>query len=166
MTEAPKVVDFLLGGWQVNGIGTWQKGTPISLSMGNNVNNTFLGSPGQRVSTNGKNPERTGPIHERLNSYFDQTAFFPTPNFQFGNVGRFLPNVRFPSRYDFDGSVFKNFIIREGIRTEFRMEAFNAFNHPLWNNPGTDISNPATFGIVQTKNNDRRQIQLALKLVF
>jgi len=45
----------------------------------------------------------------------------------FGNAGRnFLNN---PSRLNFDMSLLKHFAVREGSEVEFRLEAFNVFNH-------------------------------------
>jgi hypothetical protein len=65
-----------------------------------------------------------------------------------------------------DFSLFMAFTIREGFKTEFRAEAFNFFNHPIWNGPGTNVSTPGTFGIVQNKGGQRRVMQLVLRLVW
>ena len=46
------------------------------------------------------------------------------------------------------------------------MEAFNAFNHPVWNGPGTTVNQPGVFGVINTKGGQRRQVQLALKIQF
>lgn len=170
LTSAPRAVDWVLGGWQVNGIASWQTAVPLQITQGvppgNIINNTNLGSPGQRPNNNGTSAKKTGPIHERLGSYFDQSVFSQAPNFTFGSVSRTSPDLRGPAQNSFDASVFKGFQIREGFRTEFRVEAFNALNHPLWNNPGTNVADPGTFGIIQTKGNQRRELQLALKLMF
>ena len=66
----------------------------------------------------------------------------------------------------FDASLFKRFRIRESGSVEFRAEAFNAFNHPIWNAPGTNVTTPGSFGIITSKGGQRRQFQLALKLSF
>ncbi len=50
----PKAADFVLGGWQINGIMTFQKGIPIAISNGGNSAN--LGAPGLRPTDNGQNP--------------------------------------------------------------------------------------------------------------
>ncbi|HYP14471.1 MAG TPA: hypothetical protein VEQ63_11155, partial [Bryobacteraceae bacterium] len=163
MNSAPRPVEWVLGGWQINGIATWQTAVPLQITQNNNTN---LGASGQRPNNNGQSAKRTGPIEDRLNSYFDQSVFSQAPNFTFGNTSRTSPDLRGPSPNAFDASVFKNFQIREGFRAEFRLEAFNALNYARWNNPGTNITQPGTFGIIQTKNNDRRELQLALKLNF
>jgi hypothetical protein len=48
---------------------------------------------------------------------------------------------------------------------QFRLEAFNIFNHAQFQTPGGNINNPATFGIV-TAANAPRIMQVALKYVF
>jgi hypothetical protein len=164
MTDAPAALDMALGGWQVNGILTLQTALPIAISNGGN--NSQLGSTGQRPNNNGKSAKKTGPIEDRLNSYFDQSVFSQAGNFTFGNTSRFSPDLRGPRDNNLDLSLFKRFRIRESMFTEFRAEAFNAFNHPIWNGPGTTVTQPGTFGIVQQKGGQRRVMQLALRLQF
>jgi hypothetical protein len=164
LNALPKAAEYVLGGWQINGITTFQTGIPLQISNGGNFTN--LGSPGQRPNNNGKSAKKTGPIENRLNSYFDQTVFSQAGNFTFGNTSRTSPDLRGIGRRDFDFSIFKRFYFRERANVEVRAEAFNAFNHPYWNNPGTTVNAPGTFGIINTKSGDRRQIQLALRLQF
>jgi hypothetical protein len=164
MTSAPRALDAALGGWQVNGILTLQTALPMQITQ--NGNNTQLGSSGQRPSNNGKSPKKTGPIEDRLNSYFDQSVFSQTGNFAWGTVSRTSPDLRGPRENNFDASLFKRFVIREALQTELRAEAFNFFNHPIWNGPGTNVSTPGTFGIIQSKGNQRRVMQVALRIIW
>ena len=164
LKDAPKAVDLILGGWQVNGIITFQTAIPLQISNGGN--NTNLGSPGQRPNNNGTSAKRTGPIEDRLTSYFNQAVFSQAGNFTFGNTSRTSPDLRGPGTRAFDASIFKIFPIRESFQARFQFEMFNAFNHPIWNNPGTTVTDPASFGIINTKGGSPRQLQLALKLEF
>jgi hypothetical protein len=157
-------VDFVLGGWQANGIATFQTGTPIQIGNGQNALNIF--SSNQRASATGTDPFVGGPISDRLNHYFNQAAFVQSGNFVIGTLGRFLPNVRGVGQNNIDFSLFKNFRYRERLTTQFRAEAFNLANHPYWNNPGTTVNDLASFGIVNTKGTQRRITQLGLKLIF
>jgi hypothetical protein len=72
-------------------------------------------------------------------------------------------------------SLFKQFplsSIREGMRLEFRLEAFNAFNHPQFCGPtsaanfdsGGNVS--GDFGQITSTCVQARQGQVALKLYF
>ncbi len=164
LKNSPKAVDFVLGGWQMNGIATFQTNVPLQISNGGN--NTNLGSPGQRPNNNGKSAKKDGPTEDRLNSYFDQSVFSQAGNFTFGNTSRTSPDLRAPGTRAFDMSLFKRFRFHETANVEFRAEAFNVLNHPIWNGPGTTVTDPGTFGIITSKGGQRRQIQLALRIQF
>ncbi len=164
LSSLPAAAEWVIGGWQVNGITTFQGGLPMAIGNGGNFANIF--SPGQRTNTNGKNPRIEGSIDERINQYFDTTVFTQATNFTFGNVSRFVPNLRGPGTNNIDFSLFKDFQIREGFRAQLRGESFNLANHPIWNGPGTTVNDLANFGRINAKGGQRRQVQVALKLIF
>jgi hypothetical protein len=88
----------------------------------------------------------------------------PAP-FTFGNVSRALPDVRAPGLRNLDFSLFKSLMVTERARVQFRAEAFNLFNHPLFGGPGVVFGN-ANFGVITTQVNTPRQLQMALRLDF
>ena len=49
---------------------------------------------------------------------------------------------------------------------EFRVEAFNALNHPSFGPPARDISVPNTFGTITNTISSPRVIELVLKFYF
>jgi hypothetical protein len=164
----PKAADFVVGGWQMNGIMTFQTGIPLAITNGGNT--TGLNSPGIRPTDNGQNPALSGAIASRLNEYFVQSVFSQTPNYAFGNVGRFLPNVRQPGLHNLDFSLFKNFKPIEKMTVQFRAEAFNLTNSMTWNAPGNNVATPGSFGVVNSENttlaSPNRTVQLGLKLYY
>ncbi|MDQ6675691.1 MAG: TonB-dependent receptor [Acidobacteriota bacterium] len=157
-------LDAVLGGWQMNGIATFSNGTPLSISNGGN--NTNIGSPGQRPNNNGKSAAKSGPIADRLNAYFDTSVFSQAPIYTFGNVGRFLPDVRIPGIHNLDFSLFKNFRVTERTTVQFRAESFNITNSPQWAAPNNNVTAVGTFGTITNTANSPRNVQLALKLDF
>ena len=74
-----------------------------------------------------------------------------------------------------DAQIHKVFPIREHNTFQFRLEAFNARNHPNWRMPNLNILSgaarpglPSTaahanFGVVSSTVGARRQLQLGLK---
>jgi hypothetical protein len=158
---------FLVGGWQINGIVTLQDGIPLSLGTTSNPTLGAVGSGGLRPNNNGHSAARSGPIEDRLNSYFDTSVFSQPAPFQFGNTARTLPNVRAPGIADFDLSGVKNSRIKERYNIQFRAEFFNAFNHPNFFLPNVTFGSPG-FGTISSINPSApaRIIQLALKLYF
>ena len=80
-------------------------------------------------------------------------------------MGRVHPSIRQDSTRAFDFSLFKMVNITERFKIQFRAEAFNLSNTPIFSKPQADIQS-ATVGQVTSQNNAPRQVQLALKLTF
>jgi hypothetical protein len=62
-------------------------------------------------------------------------------------------------------SVFKNFVIKERLKAQFRAEALNAFNKPQFASPANSISS-STFGAITTTLGFPRIIQLGGRMTF
>jgi hypothetical protein len=77
-------------------------------------------------------------------------------------------NLRQPSATTFDMALNKTFAFTERLRFQFRLEAFNAFNTPLFGNPDTNATGNS-FGVLNPNNGQRnipRQVQLGFKFNF
>jgi Carboxypeptidase regulatory-like domain/TonB dependent receptor-like, beta-barrel len=157
-------LNWVLGGWQFNGIVQFQSGVPMLITQG--ANNVGLFNPSQRPTWNGKDPNLEGSKAEKLARWFDTSAFSITPAFTFGNTPRVMPNLRMDGEKNFDLSLFKNNYFNEGKwNVQFRAEFFNAFNRVRFAGPGGAYDS-GNFGVVGGQGNGPRQIQLALKLIF
>jgi hypothetical protein len=97
---------------------------------------------------------------------FRIAAFAPTPRGEnvFGDVGR--NSLRSRGFQSLALSVFKNFNLTKQLNLQLRMEAFNAFNHPNFAPPISDITSPDFGKILNTLPNNQRQIQFASRLSF
>ena len=160
----PAVANFILGGWQTNGIWRFDDGMPLALSVSNSRALPTYGA---------QRPNLIGPLTRSdsadwLSQYFanPQNAVTPAP-FTVGNAPRTIPTVRAPGTATSALSLFKQFRtpLREGSNLEFRAEAFNALNHPQFAAPNTTVGSSA-FGKVTAQANSPRQVQLGLKLYF
>jgi hypothetical protein len=163
LTHMPGVLEAVIGGWQGNGIYTYRSGIPLQISNG--VNQTNLGSPGQRPNDNGKSAKLSGPVEGRLNQYFDTTVFSQAGIFTFGNTSRTSPDLRAPSLHNIDFSIFKTFHLREALDLRYAAEFYNGTNTPLWSAPGTTVNAASGFGVITTAS-AQRVCQMALKLMF
>lgn len=155
------VVDALIGGWQFNGITTFQTGTPLSISANNTAG---LFNPLTRPNTNGKDPRLSGKVDQRLNRYFDTSVYSQPAPFTFGNAGARV-NIRNDGIKNFDLSLFKQFRPIERMAVQFRVEALNAFNTPRFGSPNTSVTS-TTFGQITSQANSPRQLQFGLKLLW
>ena len=157
-----RLVDLALGNWQINGFTNFQSGTPLTISA---TNVAGLFNPRGLASNNGKSAKLDGDVHDRLNKYFDTSVFSQPAAFTFGNTGVTSPDLRSPFTKNWDLSIFKDFKITERLKTQFRAEAFNAFNTVRFGSPDTSVTS-SSFGVVSTQANSPRQIQFGLKLLF
>jgi len=148
--------EYVLGGWQVNGINSFQTGLPFTPTLNATTVNTGTGSRPDRIGDG----TLSNPTVDR---WFDTSAFATPAAFTYGNSGR---NILYgPGRVNFDFSLFKEFGIKEGSRLQFRAECFNVFNTPQFDLPNAAIGagNAGTItGIVGTP----RQIQFGAKVIF
>ena len=155
------VVDAFIGGWQFNGITTFQTGTPLTVTA-NNTAGIF--NPLTRPNTNGRDPNLEGKVDQRLERYFDTSVYSQPAAFTFGNVGPTI-NVRNDGVKAFDLSMFKQWQLLERLALQFRVEALNAFNTPRFGNPNLSVTS-TTFGQITSQANSPRQIQFGLKLLW
>jgi len=149
---------LIAGGWQMNAIQTIESGTPLSLAA------TVAGGGNRPDVVSGQKAKLDSPSIDR---WFNTGAFSNPLPFTWGTVARTLPDVHTDGLYNLDLSLFKNFQIREGMRVQFRAEAYNLTNTPTFGEPGRAI-NTATFGVVtaQAFNPKPREVQLALRFIF
>ncbi len=164
LTSMNPVVDAIVGGWQMNGILTLSTGTPVLITQ--NVNNTGLGSAGQRPNNNGTSGKREGLTRDQqIAGWFDTSVFSFAQAFRFGNVSRTSPDIRNPGLRTLDYSLFKNFRILEKATVQFRAEAFNLTNTVNLAAPNAQLGSGST-GVINGTAVSPRQVQLALRVSF
>jgi len=155
-------MDLAVGGWSINVQSTMQTGFPIAISQSNL--NSAIGTSVQRPTATGVSPTTDGSLEDRLNHYINPAVFSLTPQFSFGNVSRTIP-MRGPGQAFTDFSLFKTFSIKERYKAQFRAEAFNLTNTPLFNNLNTTFGS-STFGQITNQANYPRVVQLGVRFYF
>jgi hypothetical protein len=158
MHRAPNAV---LGGWQFSGVGSYKKGMPLGITT--STNNAGVLGNSQRPNLVG-NPNAVPAGVDRHNEWFNTAAFAQPPAYTFGNIGRSLPSTRGPGLSNWDLGLQKYFSLTERVRMQFRAEFYDAFNHPNFYNPDTNLGDGA-FGQLNSVF-PGRDIQFALKLDF
>lgn len=190
-------LNAVLGNWEIGGIVTLHSGNALTL---NNFGGWGVG--GNSDNTNGIGPETladlpdcNGPVKilnqtvhaqggaagyiQYMENSITGAAQPAAPN-TFGTCG--VGNVRGPAYANVDLSLHKGISITENKKLEFRFEALNAFNHPVWDfsgGPDNGSFDPGTWSVVQgsptttnptfgkiTGSQGARELQLALKFYF
>ncbi len=171
----------LVSGWAVNGVSTFQSGTPITVFDGSTftlqdldgINGTNFATlaPGATLAS----AIPSGGVESRLGSFLNLNAFTPGGNCvdnqnvlvpcqingapnpaaagaAIGNVGRNA--FRGPFQQNWDLSITKNTKLTEATSVDFRAEFFNAFNHPVFSGPqsGGFGSPTGNLGLVNIAN--------------
>ena len=174
----PRVLDAIIGGWKTNGIWEIHSGRPLQFFVSNGGIPLPTYGP-QRPNFFGKPRRNYGPESLWVNDFYanasnppaggayNSTIQAPAP-FTLGNAPRTTADIRTPLSFTTDLSIAKQFLLsnwNEGVHLELRLEAANAFNHPVFGTPDMGIGD-ATFGQITYLAVQPRQCQLVLKVLF
>ncbi len=148
MTQAPRLLDALVGGWNLTPVATWRSGR--FMQFGGLVVN---GDP--HVSNPG--PE----------GWFNTSAFSPLPAYTPRTNPWLYSGLTGPGQLVVNASIVKAFHMTEKYRFELRMDTFNALNNITWADPITNVYS-STFGrsTNQLQNTFGRRAQLGLRVEF
>ena len=179
--NANRAVDYAVGGWQISNTTNWSSGLPWTPSFN---------ECGSEQDVGQCRPSRgTGSFHTGVTGGIDAnhhlTYYTPVPDIVttpgpfadpgFGNIGNIGRNTfHGPSGFYSDLSVVKRFRLYERLNAQFRMDAFNIFNHPVYafsaNNGAQtciDCSVGSTGKISNIEDGSTmRELQFALRLDF
>jgi outer membrane receptor protein involved in Fe transport len=163
------VTSALTRHWSLSGIFTYQSGTPFSV-IGNPTRNAFFAQVARpRVSfAPGKTIDdavMSGPVRNRLDNYFDVTAFQDSLD-QWGDTGRNI--LRGPSQVQLDLILARTLALTSRQRLEVRWEVYNALNTPVFANPASTFAanGYGTAGRITSTIGGPRTMQLAARFLF
>jgi hypothetical protein len=131
------LVATLVKDWQVNVVGSFQSGMPIT------VVDAAFGAVA-RINVNGVNQDRPNQLRSpklanpTVDQWFDITAFAPQDLGTPGNAKR--NSVRGPGFKKVDMSFFKDFSLRGRVTAQARVEVFNLFDWPFFSLPLTTVT--------------------------
>ena len=187
----PRLLDTFIGGWELTGQFTVQSGAPAvfgtdSFYDGQDFHlprdqrtldrwfdtSHFIKFPDKKTDISNY-PAWAGIFNLPGANYKAASPNDDVQNGVYKDFGTFVR--RYPTRWgnvrasrvnEVNLGIYKNFRIREQTKLQFRLETFNAFNHPRFPGPDTNPGS-ANFGRVTKEQwNSPRQVQLALKLSF
>jgi hypothetical protein len=147
LSSAPRLLDAVVGGWNLTGLLTYQSGAPIR----------FRG-----VQVAGDPASGAAP-----GTYFNTSVVKLLPGFTEETNPWYYPGVTGPRLFNVDASLVKDFHLTERIKFSLRMDAFNALNNVNLNAPNMSVGS-ATFGRSTDVLNNTfgRLLQLGMRVSF
>jgi hypothetical protein len=158
-----KAADFVVGGWQMNGILTFSTGQPFTFRSQNCVSSFNACRPD---AVPGKDPMQAPAGGRTPDQWFDVTA---VQNPAVGTGGNIGPQTGVgPGIKALDFSVFKDFKFTERYRIQFRSEWLNMSNTPRFAVSGiANTQGNSNYGRLQaTLPGTARNVQFALRFMF
>ncbi len=162
------IAGFLVNGWSLNGIESYNSGFPftpqLSFNPSNNGNTTNPVRPSLNTSFTGTI------VTGNPNQFFNPNAFIVPPNGTYGNIGR--NSFTGPGLTTLDVSLMKTTRLSERFSLQLRGEAFNIVNHANFNTPNLIVFSSATAppsgsaGVITSTSTSSRQLQVAAKLIW
>ncbi len=150
----------VLGGWEVTGILSATSGSPINVTLEDDIANIGARSIEQRPNVIG---DPYSGAHSLTGLWINPAAFVTPPAYSFGDFGR---NALIgPGFFQMDFGGYKNFRITERIGMQFRAEIFNLTNRVNFGNPNTDL-NSSTFGQISGLAGAPLEAQFGVKVMF
>jgi hypothetical protein len=144
----PKALDLVLGGWQSSLSYRYRSGQ-------------FLRFGAMLAPENVKKTGETG----RDKYWFDTTGFNVLPAFTRRANPWQYSNLTGPIASNLDATISKKFNLRESLKLEFRLEAYNALNGINWANPNVTVTS-SDFGRTIAQANAGRRLQYMFRLEF
>ncbi len=179
------VAKQILGGWQFAGILSYVAGAPLPyIATGNNFNMTGTGVDGVTLDARhiAGSPQASAqpvltcnPAENVPSGYLINPACFSAPTA--GANGSYnMPYMKAQSYFNTDLSLFKNFSMGGDRKLQFRINAYNVFNHPIaYPDPANNLTLSFNNGVLSSPNFGklpednkfgRRIVQLAVRFTF
>ncbi|HMD21188.1 MAG TPA: TonB-dependent receptor [Alloacidobacterium sp.] len=174
-SNVPRWADEVIGGWQFSPVVTWSGGLPFTLGVNGGCGNSIPGSAPCYPNGSGLwvTKHLTGFNAVSHSRTYYTAADVPSSRFtqagvdQIGSMGR--DAIYGPRYFNADLSLQKNFPIYESLLLQFRIDAYNGFNHINAGNPGT--TNTDTDGTITAEPalnvyTNPRQLQFSFRIQF
>jgi hypothetical protein len=145
------IVNNIIGGWELSGIGISRTGFPINVTMSRKTGDLPDGiNKSQRPDRVPGQPLYASNRRSANGGWFNPDAFTTPAKGQWGDLGRNA--LRGPGISQADMGMQKQFHIRESMALQFRADIFNIFNYDQVGNPNAtwvgDSNAPGNFGTI------------------
>jgi hypothetical protein len=163
-----RALDTVAGGWGTAFIVHYQSGDPLTVT---DTNGTPI--PISNPTTSGGMHDRMGdridPVTRLpLNPFFSRDVWLRMPNFSISPEPPLWSWLRGPSQWVSSLTISKTVPVTERFKVDLKVQANSTFNHPIFNDPATNLASPATFGVITSTRSNActRTITFGAKVRF
>jgi hypothetical protein len=146
---------YVLRDWQGSGNLLAYSGQPFTLKVSGTQDLGVATRPNQLCD---------GTLSNRNISMWFNPACYAVPASGFGSTGR--NTLSAPGSVVLNLAVGRVFSIREFGSFEFRLEGFNALNHPSFASPSATIGSTTTAGVISATTGNQRLVQISGRYSF
>jgi hypothetical protein len=176
---AGRIVDRVVGGWELAGTATLRSGRPVSFvplqgdmfhssgiqtlwgQMTGDPNSLYFTDNGQVLTSGLTDP--SAQVRRFDASHFMTSA---QAGMIASNIPAIAPWTRNPGAASYDASLMKNFRLRgEAMNVQLRVEAQNLFNIRGFGTYDSNYDSP-TFGLITSSAQNPRNMQISARLTF
>jgi hypothetical protein len=188
-SNANRIIDEVIGGWELSGLFIWQSGIPQSVpgyylhqakvnrhtQKNDGYIRVFSPFAEHYVQGSSKGQYNVQQYEGTTTTYdYDGTNpgyanFMDVPSYAPATMVEYT-GIREAGLRKFDTSFSKNFALYENLKLQFRVDAFNVLNHPEWTGSADTGSSDANLGAINKgptgSSVDPRLMQLSAKIVW
>lgn len=148
LSDAPPILDALIGGWQLSGDFTYHSGDFLQLGAYQMSCNPAISNPGWQ-------------------HWFNTSCFALNPPYTPRSNPWTYPGLNGPRFWDLDMSVQKDFNVTEKVKSQLKMSTYNTTNTLMRADPNLNLES-STFGeaLYQSNFQTGRQTEIGLKFFF
>ncbi|MDQ6706085.1 MAG: TonB-dependent receptor, partial [Acidobacteriota bacterium] len=151
LKDGNRLTGALTNGWAIDWIFTYTSGYPVDKPDANFLCGSYL-APGGQTSAHWFNN--------------DPKCYQSRPLYTLRTAEDRFPNIRTPSAPQLNMSGEKTFWLNDRYTLQFRGEAYNLTNTPIFPGPNTNFRDPRFGQLPFQQSNFPRYVQIAAKLVF
>jgi hypothetical protein len=168
-----KILDAIVGGWQINATYRQTSGLPYSIGNGQrwptNWEVSDLATPnGTPLPTGGVSRNATGISGGGPNAWSTPAAAFAAYSETMAGQSGSRNTLRGDGFFNIDTGVYKNFTMpfNEKHKLQFRWESYNVTNSVRFDVPASNTLSGSSFGKLTTQLGAPRSMQFAMRYTF
>ena len=164
MLSSGKAMDYVVGGWSINAVSVYQSGFPLQITQSTN-NNSVFGYASQRPTASGTSAGDKRSADQPARQLHQRSGVHDHSARSRSATCRGRSGCAVPARRTGISRCSRTSASWSALKGQFRAEALNAFNTPMFAAPNVSFGS-GSFGKITSQVNFSRMIQLGVRFFF